>query len=181
MHIKFGRDLPRTTKDLNWQSQTDICGVFLILNYSITISHSLCYVARCRDFHEEATYNTLCLEFDCPPLRLCYVHNQGLIVTWSQGRLQDSGMFTEQGLITISSLMSTIQWELHRTENKQRHSHQNDFSLRYIAQGQEVQKSNTRAVLCSLLWGRTWCARHLSLNADLIEHHLLPSPKPWSR
>lgn len=114
MHIKFGRDLPRTTKDLNWQSQTDICSVFLVLNYSVTISHFLCYVARCRDFHKKATYNTSCLEFVCPALRLCYVQTQTLIVTWSRGCWQDSGMFTEQGLITMSSLMSTIQWELHR-------------------------------------------------------------------
>lgn len=57
-----------------------------------------------------------------------------LIGTWSQGCLLDSSVFIEQSLITFISLVSTIQWELRKTENTQGRSHQNEFSLMYTAQ-----------------------------------------------
>lgn len=46
-------------------------------------------------------------------------------------------MFIEQSLITITSLESTIQWELHETKNKQALLSK-EFSLLYIAQGEKV-------------------------------------------
>lgn len=55
----------------------------------------------------------------------------------SQGCLLDSSVFIEQSLITITSLESTIQWELHETKNKQALLSK-EFSLLYIAQGEKV-------------------------------------------
>ena len=104
----------------------------------MTISHFLGYEVRFRDINENIIYNNSFLEFHCSPIRSRYVQNKVLIGTWSQGCLLDSGVFIEQSLITIISLVSTSQWELHKIENKQGHSYRNEFSLMYTAQGEEV-------------------------------------------
>lgn len=51
------------------------------------------------------------------------------IGTWSQGCLLDSNVFIKLGLITLISLVSTIQWEWRKMENTHGHSHQNEFTL----------------------------------------------------
>lgn len=69
MQSKFGRDLPKTTKDLNCQSQTNLYRVFLILNFSTTTSHFLGYEVRFRDVYEHIIYNHSFLEFHCSLIR----------------------------------------------------------------------------------------------------------------
>lgn len=131
MQSKFGRDLPKTTKDLNCQSQTHLCRVFPTLNFSTMISHFLGYeIIDSGTFMKTLftiahSWNFIALV----PIRSHYIQNKVLIGTGSQGCLLDSGVFIEQSLITIISLVSTIQWELPKTENKQRHSYRNEFSL----------------------------------------------------
>ena len=63
-------------------------------------------------------------------MRSRYVQNKVLISTPSQGCLLDSCVFIEQSLITIISLVSTIQWELRKIENKQGHSIKMRLALR---------------------------------------------------
>lgn len=101
------------------------------------------------------------------PVRPRYIQNKELILKWSQGRWQDTGVFIEHSLITITSLVSIIKWELHNTEDKQCTPNIR-MSSALCTQQKEVEKSNTRTVLCYLLQGHPWCATHLSLNADYI-------------
>lgn len=76
-------------------------------------------------------------------------------------------MFIEHSLITITSLVSIIKWELHNTEDKQCTPNIR-MSSALCTQQKEVEKSNTRTVLCYLLQGHPWCTTHLSLNEDYI-------------
>lgn len=122
------RDLPKTTKDLKCQSKTELCRLLLILQSSTSISHLGVMRLDSGMFIRRLTVVSF-LEFHCLPIRSPYVRNKMLTGAQSQGCLLDSSVCTEHSLIIMSSLVSTVQWELPKAKSKQGHSYRNELNL----------------------------------------------------